>query len=126
MEMIVANAGVEANNTAGRFAVFSGLTAGFDLDGAESVGADAGEQQAVGGLRDVEAVKQRESLISLRSSDMRLARCILHYAGNEIKHVAIVVGRWIRDIDDVDAGNFFLRRNLGRVDRRGGLLDVYN
>src|SRR5208282_2199500 len=100
-EMIVADSGVQAEDAAGSFAVFGGFAAGFDLDGAEPIGTDPNQQEAVGGLADVEAIEQGESLIGLRAGDVRLAGGILHDSGNEVQHIAVVVGCGVGNIDDV-------------------------
>ena len=42
-EVIVADAGVEAEQAAGSFARFGGLAGRFDLNGAKGIGADADE-----------------------------------------------------------------------------------
>ena len=120
-EVIVADAGVQAEQAAGSFAGFGGLARGLDLDGAERVGADADQKLSVGGLRDVEAIEQSDGLVGLRSGDVRLAVLVLHDSGNEIEDVAIVVGAGIDDVDDVEAADGFLRRRLARDRWREGI-----
>ena len=72
-EMIVADAGVEAEQAAGAFAIFGGLARGLDLNVAESVGADADQELSVGGLSHVETVEQSDGLVGLGSGHVGLA-----------------------------------------------------
>ena len=122
--MVVADAGVEAEQAARALAVFSGLARGLDLNVAERVGADADQQLSVGRLRDIETVEQGESLVSLSSGDVRLSVLILHDAGNEVEDVAIVVGAGIDDVDDVEAADGFLRGDLCGIDGGRRFVDV--
>src|SRR3954462_6327167 len=62
-EVIVADPGVEVQDSGGAFAILRGLARRFDLDGAECVGADAYEELSIRGLGDVEAVEQGHGLI---------------------------------------------------------------
>ena len=125
VELVVADAGVQAENAAGSFAVFRRLAAGFDFDGAEAVSADADEQEAVGGLSYVEAIEQSERLISLRTGNVGLSGGVLHHARNEIQHLAVVISCRVRDVDYVEAGDLFLGRDLGGVDGRRRFAYVY-
>ena len=79
-EVIVANSGIQHQQTARTFAEFGGLACRFDLDGSKSVGADTGQQLAVGGLRNVEAIEQGHCLIGFCAGDVRLSS-IPHDAG---------------------------------------------
>ncbi len=56
--MIVADTGVQAENSGGAFAVFGGLPRWFDFNGAECVGADPGQDLTVRRLSNVEAIEQ--------------------------------------------------------------------
>ena len=71
-EVIVSDSGVEIENAAGAFAVLRGLARGFDVDGAEGVGANVDDELSVGGLSDVESVELGDGLVRLRSGDVRL------------------------------------------------------
>src|SRR3984957_9599858 len=123
-EMVVANAGVEAEQAAGSLAVLGVLAGGLDLNVAESIGADANQQLSVGGLRDVEAIEQGENLVGLGSGDVGLAELILHDSRNEVRDVAIVLRAGIDDVDHVEAADRFLRRNLLGVDGGRRFVDV--
>ena len=59
-EVVVADSGVEAEQSPGSFARFGGLARGLDLNGTEGIRADADQKLSVGGLSDVEAVEQGE------------------------------------------------------------------
>ncbi len=72
-EVIVADAGVEAEHAAGSLAPFGGLARGLDLYGAERIGADADQELSVGGLGDVETVEQGDGLVGLSAGDVGLA-----------------------------------------------------
>ncbi|SPE28489.1 hypothetical protein SBA2_40052 [Acidobacteriia bacterium SbA2] len=123
-EVIVADAGVEAEQAGGTFAIFGGLTRGLDLNGAESVGTDADQEQSVGGLGDVEAIDQGHGLVGLSAGDVRLAGLVLHNAGNEIERIAIVVVGGKDDVDDIEAADGFLRGDLSGIDCRRRFVDV--
>ena len=123
-EVIVADAGVEAENAAGSFAGLGRLARRRDLDGAEGVGADVDEELSVGRLGDVEPVEQGEGLIGLGSGDVGLAGLVLHDAGNEVQRVAIVVRAGIDDVDDLNAADRFLCRNLAGIDGGRRFVDV--
>ena len=122
--MVVADAGVEAEQAARSFASFGGLAGGLDLDVAEGVGADTDEKLAVGWLGDVEAVELGDGLVSLGSGDMGLASLILDDAGDEVEGVAIVVSSGINDVEDVEAADGFLRGDLCGIDGRRRFVDV--
>ena len=123
-EVIVANAGVEAEQAAGSLAIFGGLARGLDLNGAERISADADQELSVSGLGDVEAVEQGDGLVGLSAGDVRLAGLILHDAGNEIEGVAVVVVGGKDDVDDVEAADGFLRGDLSGIDGGRRFVDV--
>ncbi len=116
MEVIVADSGIQHQQTARTFAEFSGLSCRFDLDGAKSVGADTGQQLAVGGLRNVEAIEQGHGLIGFRAGDVRLSVQILHDAGDEVEHIAIVVRGRKRNVEYIESAEGLLRGDLGGID----------
>ena len=89
MEVIVANSGIQMEQPARTFAEFSGLACRFNLYGAKSIGADASQQLAVGGLGNVETIEKSHRLIRFCASDMRLSIHILHDTGNEVEDVAM-------------------------------------
>src|SRR5580692_3583314 len=123
-EVIVADAGVEAEQAAGSFAVFGGLAGGLDFYGTKRVGADADQEQSVGGLGDVEAVEQGDGLVGFGAGYVGLAALVLHDAGNKVEGVAIVVGGGIDDVKDVEAADGFLRGDLCGIDGGRRFVDV--
>ena len=58
------------------------------------------------------------------SCDVRLARLILHHAGNEIQDVAIILRAGIDDVDHVKAPDGFLGGDLRGIDRWRRFVDV--
>ncbi len=116
MEVIVANSGIQLEQPARALAEFGRLARRFDLNGTKSICADTGQQLAAGGLCDVKAIEQSHGLISFRTSDVRLSVHVLHDAGDEVEHVAIVMRGGIRDVEDVESAEGLLRGNLSRID----------
>lgn len=125
-EVIVTDPGVESEDAAGAFAEFGGLAGGFNLNGAEGVGADANQELTVGGLGDIEAVEYGDSLIGLGAGDVGLTVLILDDARDEVEGVAVVVGGGKNHVDDVESAERFLGGNLRGIDGGRGLLDVYD
>ena len=123
-EVIVADAGVEAEEASGSFAGFGGLAGRLDLDGAKRVGADADEEVSVGGLGDVEAVEQSDGLVGLGAGNVGLAVLVLHDAGNEVEGIAVIVGDGINDVDHVEAAEGFLRGDLRGIDGGRRFVDI--
>src|SRR5436305_9242525 len=123
-EMVVADAGVEHEQSGGAFTGFGGLAGRFDLDRAEGVGADAEQEQSVGRWGYVEAIEQSFGLISLSSGDVGLAELILHDARNEVENITEIVGGGENDVDDVESGEGLARRNLRGINGGSGFADV--
>src|SRR5436190_22219563 len=107
--MIVADAGFETQYARRTFAELRGDAAGFNFHNAQSVGADAGGELSIGGLADVETVEQNQSLVNLGTGDVRLRRLVEHDAGNEVERVTVVASVGVRNVDDVEAAELFLR-----------------
>ncbi len=103
---------------------FSGDPAAVDVDGAEGIAADADQKLTIGGLGDVEAIEQGDRLVGLASCNMGLPELILDHTGNEIEDIAIIARRRIGDIDDIEAGDLFLRNGERRIDHRSGFGDI--
>ncbi len=55
---------------------------------------------------------------------MGLACLVLNDAGNKVQGVAIVVGAGIDDVDDVEAGDGFLRDDLRGIDGGRRFMDI--
>lgn len=123
-EMIVADAGVEAEQASGSLSGFGGLARCFDLDGTEGVGADAHQKLSIGRLSDVEAIEEGYGLIGLSTGDMRLAALVLNDAGNEVERVAVVVGDGINDVENVETANGFPGGDLRGIDGGRRFMDV--
>jgi hypothetical protein len=123
-DVIVANSCIQQKQPAGTLAEFGGLACRLDLNGAESVGANTSQQLAVRRLRNVEAIELGHCLIGLCTSDVRLSIYVLHDTGDEVEYVAIVVCGGIRDIEDIESTEGFLRSNLGGIDGGRGLDDI--
>ena len=100
-EVIVANAGVDAQYTAGALAFLRRDATVLRIDGANGIGADAQEQQAVGRLGEIEAIEQSQSLVSLGARDMGLTCVISHHTWYEVKDVAVIMRRWVRNVEDI-------------------------
>lgn len=115
-EVIVAGAGVEDEQAGGSLTGFGRLTGRFYVDGTEGVGADLDQELSVGGLGDIEAVEQGESLIGFGTCDVGLTGLVQHNSGNEVEGVAVIVRAGIHHIDDVEAAQSFSRGDLGGID----------
>ena len=120
-EAIVANSGIQQEQPARTLAEFGGLACRFDLDGAKSIGTDPGQQLAVRGLRNVEAIEHDHCLIGFCARDVGLSVHIQHDAGNEVERVAIVMGGGIRDVEYIESAEGLLRGDLGGIDSWRGL-----
>jgi hypothetical protein len=42
-----------------------------------------------------------------------------HHSGNVVEDIAVVVGSWVRDIDNIEGGESLLRFSLRALDRGG-------
>jgi hypothetical protein len=60
----------------------------------------------------------------LGAGNMGLARGILHDARDEIQHIAVVVGRGIREVNDVQSGDLFFGGNLPRINSWGRFFHI--
>src|ERR1700758_765972 len=56
---------------------------------------------------------------------MGLRVLIKHHSRNETQSVPVIASVRIRNVNDVDPAELFLRRNLGGIDRRRGLHYIY-
>ena len=117
-EVVVASRGIELDDAAGAFSVFGRDATGLDIYGTKRIGRDAQEQLSVGGLGDVEAVKQDLGLIGFSAGDVRLDVHVIDDLRNVFQRFAVVPGRRVRKIDDIDAADLFLRADLFRIDGR--------
>jgi hypothetical protein len=118
-EVVIANASGDTKHTAGAFAVFGGDAAVLHLDRTDGVGTDTQLQSTVGGLSDVEAVEQSESLRSGSAGDVGLAAVVLNDAGDEVKYIAIVMRGRVGNIKDVETGDLLGGGRLKRIDPWG-------
>jgi len=114
--MVVADAGVEADNAARTFAVLGGVAARFDLQRTERVGTNPHEELPRGRLGDVKTIQQGEGLVRLRTGDVRLPEDIVDDPGNKVQRVAVVAGVRVGQVDNVNAGELLLIGDLRGID----------
>src|SRR5208282_2015407 len=120
-KMVVADTSVEAEDAARAFAVLGGVAGRFDVQRTKRVGTHPHEELPGGRLSDVEAVQQGEGLVRLRPGDVRLPENIVDNPGNKVQRVAVVTGIRVGKVDNVNAGELLLVRDLGGIDGGRGL-----
>jgi len=123
-EVIVADAGVEAEKAGGPFAGFGRFARGLDLNGAEGVSTDADEELSVRGLSDVEPIEYGLGLIGLGTRDVRLTVLILDDARDEVDGIAVVMRGREDHVHDIETGQSFLGGNLRGIDGLWGFVNV--
>jgi hypothetical protein len=123
--MVIANPGIQRKNTSGSFTVLRRDPAGLNINSAQRICADSGQQLSISGLSHIKSIKQCQRLRGLAAGDMRLRVLIEHHSWNETQSVPIIAGVRVRNVNDVDPAELFLRRNLGGIDGRRGLHHIY-
>ena len=126
MKMVIADPGDNTQHTAGCFTVLGRNATVFGLDQANGIGTYTQKQQAISGLRDVESVQERERLVSFGASDMGLTVRVLHHSGDIVEHVAIIVGRRIWNIENIETCKLLGGCDLLRINRRRRLNHVHD
>src|SRR6185437_5599126 len=114
-KIVIAHAGVVGDDSSGGATVLDGVARGLDVDGADSVGADAEGERAAEGRADIKAIEHIERLPGLGAVDVDLLICAFDHAGVVRQKKADVARGRIWDVDD-----------LGRVHNLGVgyLIDV--
>ena len=106
------------------FPEFRRLARRFDLNGAECIRADPHQQLSICRLRHVEAIQHSQCLVGLCSGDVRLPVNVLHHPRDEVQRVPVIMSSGIRNVENIEAAQRFLRGILSRIDRRGRFNNV--
>ena len=117
--MIVSHACGQADEAAGALAVFGGVAAALNVNGAKSIDAHPHLEGAGPGVGDVEPVQAIDNLSRAGAVHVELAGRVLQDSRKQRQGVADVPRHRVRKVDDFGAGQFFTGGCLRGVDGRG-------